>query len=187
MKMKITLVALLTATTLAGTVQAAIEAQKVFFLLPNSTTIRFESRDAPFFVEAMKTRAPDAQVIVQNGEGDPSRQQRLVEDAISQGANVILLTTSDANLAAGSLAAAEVAGVPVVLYDHDAVGGKADAHVVFDSLSVGQAQGRRAAELIAAMDKSPIDVARVKGNQGEFGTSQYEAGQNEFLQPLILN
>jgi len=163
----------------------AQEAQKVFFLLPNSTTIRFESRDAPFFVEAMKQYAPEAEVIVQNGEGDPARQQRLVEDAIAQGADVILYTSSDANLAAGALAAAEAADVPVVLYDHDAVGGRAEAHVVFDSLAVGQAQGQRAAELIEALPEGTVRVARVKGNQGEFGTGQYEAGQNEYLQPLI--
>ncbi|MBI4923334.1 MAG: sugar ABC transporter substrate-binding protein [Devosia nanyangense] len=171
-------------TAFSGVAQAA-DSKKVFFLLPNTTTIRFESRDAPFFVEAMAAKAPDAEVIVQNGEGDPARQQRLVEDAIAQGASVILLTSTDANLAAGSLKAAETAGVPVVLYDHDAVGGKAEAHVVFDSLSVGQAQGKRAAELISAMEKTPVKVARVKGNQGEYGTGQYEAGQNEFLQPLI--
>jgi D-xylose transport system substrate-binding protein len=179
-----TLLATACVTAMAG-VSLAQAADKVFFLLPNSTTIRFESRDAPFFKEAMASYAPDAEVIVQNGEGDPARQQRLVEDAIAQGAKVIVLTSSDANLAAGSLKAAEDAGVPVVLYDHDAVGGKAEAHVVFDSLSVGQAQGSRAAELIAAMDKSPVKVARVKGNQGEYGTGQYEKGQNEFLQPLI--
>ena len=75
--------------------------------------------------------------------------------------------------------------MPVVLYDHDAVGGKAEAHVVFDSLAVGQAQGKRAAELIEKMDKTPVKVARVKGNQGEFGTGQYEKGQDEFLKPLI--
>ena len=46
----------------------AQDAQQVFFLLPNSTTIRFESRDAPFFVEAMGRHAPDAEVTVQNGE-----------------------------------------------------------------------------------------------------------------------
>ena len=174
-----------TCMALIGTAAIAEASQKVFFLLPNSTTIRFESRDAPFFVDALAEYAPNAEVVVQNGEGDPARQQRLVEDAIAQGADVILYTSSDANLAAGALAAAEEAGVPVVLYDHDAVGGRAEAHVVFDSLSVGQAQGRRAAELISAMDKTPVKVARVKGNQGEFGTGQYEAGQNEFLQPLI--
>src|SRR2546421_3913779 len=130
-----------TRTVIAGTVLAALTTlaaaeDKVFFLLPNTTTTRFESRDAPFFVEAMKKKAPSAKVIVQNAQGDPARQQRLVEDAIAQGAKVIVYTAADANLAAGSLAAAEQAKVPVVLYDHDAVGGKAAAHVVFDSLSV---------------------------------------------------
>ena len=185
--MKALMSSLLATAAFAATVGPVLaqDAQKVFFLLPNSTTIRFESRDAPFFKEAMANYAPNAEVTVQNGEGDPARQQRLVEDAIAQGAAVIVLTSSDANLAAGSLLAAANANVPVVLYDHDAVGGKAEAHVVFDSLSVGQAQGSRAAELIEAMDKSPVKVARVKGNQGEYGTGQYEKGQNEFLQPLI--
>lgn len=164
---------------------AAMAQDKVFFLLPNSTTIRFESRDAPFFIEAMKKKAPNAKVIVQNAQGDPARQQRLVEDAIAQGAKVILYASADANLSAGSLAAAASAKVPVVLYDHDAVGGKAEAHVVFDSLSVGQAQGKRAAELIGKMNKTPVKVARIKGNQGEYGTGQYEAGQNQYLKPLI--
>jgi D-xylose transport system substrate-binding protein len=163
----------------------AEDAKKVFFLLPNTTTIRFESRDAPLFVAAMKEKSPGAQVIVQNGEGDPARQQRLVEDAITQGAAVIVLTATDANLAAGSLKAAADANVPVVLYDHDAVGGKAEVQVVFDSLEVGREQGKRAADLISAMSKSPVKVARVKGNEGEYGTQQYEKGQIEFLQPLI--
>src|SRR5439155_781272 len=132
-------------------------------------------------------KAPLAKVIVQNAQGDPSRQQRLVEDAISQGAKVIVYTSADANLSAGSLAPAAAAKVPVVLYDHDAVGGKADAHVGFDSRSVGRAQGKRAAELIGKMSKSPVKVARVKGNQGEYGTGQYEAGQNEFRKPLIAS
>jgi D-xylose transport system substrate-binding protein len=170
---------------LLPTLASAEGGDKVYFLLPNTTTIRFESRDAPLFVAAMKEKAPKASVIVQNGEGDQSRQQRLVEDAISQGAKVIVLTASDSNLAAGSLNAADKAKVPVVLYDHDAVGGPATAHVVFDSLSVGRAQGERAAQLIAKMGKDVVRVARIKGNQGEYGTTQYEAGQNQFLDPLI--
>lgn len=178
---------ILAASVLASAATAAMAEDKVFFLLPNSTTIRFESRDAPFFIDALKQKAPQAKVVVQNAQGDPSRQQRLVEDAISQGAKVIVYTSADANLSAGSLAAAAAAKVPVVLYDHDAVGGKADAHVVFDSLSVGQAQGKRAAELINKINKPQVKVARIKGNQGEYGTGQYEAGQNEFLKPLIAS
>jgi D-xylose transport system substrate-binding protein len=74
--------------------------------LPNSTTIRFTTRDAPLYVAALKEVAPNAQVIVQNGEGDQACQQRLVEDAVSQGAKVIVLTASDSNLAADRLDAA---------------------------------------------------------------------------------
>ena len=183
--MKSLIAALLVSTaSLAGATYAQA-AEKIFFLLPNTTTIRFENRDAPFFVEAMKAAMPSAQVIVQNAQGDPQQQQKQIEDAIAQGAKLILLTSADANLVAGGLAAAAAAGVPVVLYDHDAVGGKAEAHVVFDSLAVGEVQGKRAAELIKDMKKSPVKVARIKGNQGEYGTGQYEKGQNESLQPLI--
>jgi D-xylose transport system substrate-binding protein len=176
----------LAASTLAPAPVAAQEGPSVFFMLPNSTTIRFERRDAPLYVAAMAERMPEAAVTVQNGEGDPTRQQRLVEDAIAQGADLIVYTSSDANLAAGALAAAAEAGVPVLLYEHDAIGGAAEAHVLFDALAVGRAQGERAAGLIEAMPEGQtVRVARVKGNQGEFGTTMYEKGQNEFLQPLI--
>ena len=174
---------LLTTTFVAPAL--AQEGAKIFFMLPNSTTIRFERRDAPLFVAAMTNRMPDAEVIVQNGEGDPDRQQRLVEDALAQGADLIVYTSSDANLAAGALKAAEDAGVPMLLYEHDAVGGMAEAHELFNALAVGQAQGKRAAELIEAMDKDVVKIARVKGNQGEYGTIQYEIGQNEYLQPMM--
>jgi len=176
--------ALLAAGFAAGPVAAA-DGAKVFFMLPNSTTIRFERRDAPLFVAAMAERMPDAEVTVQNGEGDPARQQRLVEDALAQGAKLIVYTSSDANLSAGALKAAEDAGVPVLLYEHDAIGGKAEAHVLFNARAVGKAQGKRAAELIEDMGKDVVRIARVKGNQGEYGTTQYELGQNEYLQPLM--
>src|SRR6218665_1207358 len=100
MKAKISTLAF---ATLMVSAAGYAQAQDKVFFLPNSTTIRFESRDAPFFVEAMKAKAPNAKVVVQNAQGDPSRQQRLVEDAISQGAKVILLASADSNLAAGSL------------------------------------------------------------------------------------
>ncbi|RCK38637.1 hypothetical protein TH25_25495, partial [Thalassospira profundimaris] len=83
--------------------QAAFSAEKekVFFLLPNSTTTRFENRDAPFFIEAMLEKAPDVELTLVNAQGDPAEQQRQVENAIAQGADLLLFTSADANLAAG--------------------------------------------------------------------------------------
>src|SRR6218665_3544897 len=98
MKAKISTLAFATLmVSAAGYAQAQ---DKGFFLLPNSTTIRFESRHAPFFVEAMKAKGWNGKVVVQSARGGPPRQPRLVEDAISQGAKVILLASADSNLAA---------------------------------------------------------------------------------------
>ncbi|MFT5046296.1 MAG: D-xylose transport system substrate-binding protein [Porticoccaceae bacterium] len=175
----------MTASGLMSSAVMAAEDEKIFFMLPNSTTIRFERTDAPLFVAAMSSRMAGAKVIVQNGEGDPARQQRLVEDALVQNADLIVFASSDANLSAGALKAAAEAKVPVLLYEHDAIGGKAEAHVLFNAREVGKAQGKRAAELIKGMGKKVVRIARVKGNQGEYGTTQYELGQNEYLQPLM--
>lgn len=161
------------------------EAQQVFMLLPNTTTVRFEERDAPLFIEALAGYAPNAEVTTLNAEGDATKQQGQMEDVVAQGADVIVYVSADANLAAGALAVAEEAGVPVLFYEHDAVGGKAEAHVLFDALAVGQAQGERAAEVIEGIDGDGLKVARIKGNPGEYGTNMYQQGQDEFLQPLI--
>lgn len=161
------------------------ESQQVFMLLPNTTTVRFEERDKPLFIEALAEYSPDAEVTALNAEGDATKQQGQMEDAIAQGADVVVYVSADANLAAGSLKVAEDAGVPVILYEHDSSGGAADAHVLFDALAVGQAQGQRAAELIEGLSGDGLKVARIKGNPGEYGTNMYQKGQDEYLQPFI--
>lgn len=158
---------------------------KVFMLLPFSTTPRYEERDAPGFIEAMKKYSPEAEVSVNNAQGDASKQQQQVEDAITKGASLIVLVAPDPNLASGALGVAAQAKVPVVLYEHDAKGGPADAFVRFDSLVVGQEQGKRAAEVINKMPGQGIKVARVMGNAGDFGTVNTTKGQDEYLKPLI--
>jgi len=169
----------------AGTGGDSAGGKKVFMLLPNSTTTRFEARDAPLFKAALAKYSPGAEVTVLNAEGDPDKQQQQAEDAVTQGADAIVLISADANLASGVLAVAEQAQVPVVLYDHDARDGKVEAQVVFDSLAVGEEQGKQAAALINAMPGNDIPIARIKGNPGEYGTEQYTKGQDEYLQPLI--
>ena len=161
------------------------EAKKVYMMLPNTTTTRFEARDAPAFKDAMAKYSPGTQVEIVNAQGDPNKQQDQVNTAITQGAAAIVLVAADANLASGSLALAKQAGVPVVLYEHDAKNGPADAMVLFDAKQVGEEQGKRAAELINALPGQGLKVGRIKGNPGEYGTIQYEAGQDASLQPLI--
>lgn len=158
----------------------------VYMLLPNTTTVRFTTQDGPDFKAAMKKAMPDAKVVIQNAENDPQKQVQQVETAISGGASAIVLVAADPYIAGGALQKASVAKVPVLLYDHDARGGPAAAQVVFNSLSVGQNQGQDAAKLLAAgTTAKPKVIARIYGNQGDYGTTQYKKGQDQYIQPLV--
>ncbi len=160
--------------------------KKVYMLLPNTTTIRFVTQDGPDFKAAMQQVMPGAQVIIQNAAGDPQKQISQVETAIANGANVIVLTAADPYIAGGALQQAAKAKVPVLLYDHDAHGGPAAAQVVFNSLQVGQDQGRDAAKLLGGGTPAhPKVIARIFGNQGDFGTTEYKIGQDQYLEPLL--
>jgi D-xylose transport system substrate-binding protein len=158
----------------------------VYMLLPNTTTVRFVSQDGPDFKAALEKALPGVKVVIQNAEGDAQKQVQQVETAISGGANAIVLVAADPFIAGGALQQADKAKVPVLLYDHDARGGTAAGQVVFNSLSVGQNQGTDAAKLFGTgtTDKPKV-IARIYGNQGDFGTSQYKQGQDQFLKPLI--
>ena len=158
----------------------------VYMLLPNTTTVRFTAQDGPDFRAAMKKAMPDAKVVIQNAENDPQKQVQQVETAISGGASAIVLVAADPYIAGGALQQAATAKVPVLLYDHDARGGPAAAQVVFDSLSVGQNQGKDAAAVLSSgTTADPKVIARIYGNQGDYGTTQYKKGQDQYLQPLI--
>ena len=158
----------------------------VYMLLPNTTTVRFTTQDGPDFKAAMKKAMPDAKVVIQNAENDPQKQVQQVETAISGGASAIVLVAADPYIAGGALQKASVAKVPVLLYDHDARGGPAAAQVVFNSLSVGQNQGQDAAKLLAGgTTAKPKVIARIYGNQGDYGTTQYKKGQDQYIQPLV--
>ena len=161
-------------------------AKTVYMLLPNTTTVRFVTQDGPQFQAAMEQQVPGTNVVIQNAEGDPQAQVQQVETAAASGASVIVLVAADPVIAGGALQQAAKAKVPVLLYDHDARGGEAAAQVVFDSLSVGQNQGKDAAKVLKdATTSAPKVIARFYGNQGDFGTTQYKKGQDQYLQPLI--
>ncbi|WP_329316375.1 ABC transporter substrate-binding protein [Streptomyces sp. NBC_01262] len=160
--------------------------QTVYMLLPNSTTVRFTAQDGPDFQAAMKKDMPGVKVVIQNAENDPQKQVQQVETAINGGASAIVLVAADPYIAGGALQKASTAKVPVLLYDHDARGGNAAAQVVFDSLSVGQNQGKDAAALLSGgTTAKPKVIARIYGNQGDYGTTQYKKGQDQYLKPLI--
>jgi putative multiple sugar transport system substrate-binding protein len=113
-----------------------------------SVGIVLPTKEEPRWIQD-ETRFKDAfdalgvQVEILNSEGDSGRERANVEDLITKGVKVIIITPHDGSAAAAAAEAARDAGVKVVSYDRlilntDAV----DYYVTFDSIAVGEAQGQ---------------------------------------------
>ena len=98
-------------------------------------------QDEARFQEAFDAAGVDVEILF--SEGDSSRELANVQDLITRGVQVIIITPQDATAAAAAAEAARDAGVKVISYDRliretDAV----DYYVTFDSVAVGEAQAQ---------------------------------------------
>ena len=105
-----------TAFLALGTASAgsALAEDMVAFLLPENVNPRWESQDAKFFLESMAELAPDVKVEVFNANNDTATQQRQAEQALTQGAKVLVVIPIDGESSAIIAESAAEADVPTI-------------------------------------------------------------------------
>jgi D-xylose transport system substrate-binding protein len=136
-----TTVAAATETTVAAATETTVasggEAGPIWVLLPDSASSpRWETDDRRYFEEAF-TEAGVEHTIV-NAEGDAATQQAQVEQAINDGASVIVLTSLDTGSGAAFIDQAKAEGIAVIEYDRFNTGSSGGAvYVSFDNVAVG--------------------------------------------------
>jgi D-xylose transport system substrate-binding protein len=149
-------------TTAAAGGEAAGGEGSIWVLLPDTATSdRWEKDDRRFFGEAFTeaglTEGEDFTIV--NAEGDPVVQQSQAEQAIADGASVIVLTSNDSGSGAAIIDLARAEGVKVVEYDRlNTEGQGGDVYVSFDNVQVG----RTMAEVLEpAIDALGVDTPRI--------------------------
>jgi D-xylose transport system substrate-binding protein len=116
------------------------KAQKVAVLLPDTkSSIRWESFDRPLLKKAFDSAG--VPVEIQNAQNDKSTQQQQAEQAITNGAKILLLTNLDSGSGAAIESNAKSRGVKVIDYDRLTLKGQADYYVSFNNVTVGKLQG----------------------------------------------
>jgi D-xylose transport system substrate-binding protein len=154
----------------------------IAFLMPCSTCAdRFENQDKPAFQAAVQKLAPGAKVIANNAEGDSARQVTQTESAITNGADVIVVSPLDESAGAAISDKAAQAHVPVVSYDGLITGAHADYYVSFDNEKVGELQG----QFLADQLQPGSTVAFINGDQSIAPGRQFKAGAHKVLDPLL--
>jgi D-xylose transport system substrate-binding protein len=140
---------------------------KVAVLLPDSkSSARWETADRRFFVQAFKAAGlSQDDYLITNAEGDASTQRSQAEQAVTEGAKVILLVNLDPGSGAAIIDSAKSQGVTMIDYDRLTVGGNADYYVSGDATEAGRLQARglmedlkaKAGAHIAILDGAPTD------------------------------
>jgi len=124
----------------APTEEAAGQGLAVGIVLPTREEPRW-IQDETRFKDALSKAGYDVEILF--SEGDSAKEKANVENLITKGIQVLILTPQDGAAAAAAADAARAAGVKVISYDRlilntDAV----DYYVTFDSIAVGEAQGQ---------------------------------------------
>ncbi|MBT2497524.1 sugar ABC transporter substrate-binding protein [Agromyces sp. ISL-38] len=111
---------------------------KIAFLMPDLASTRYEQQDSPLFTAKMEELCPDCEVIYQNADSDPAKQQQQADSAIAQGVKVIVLDAVDTKAAASIVVNAQSQSIPVITYDRPIVDTPADYYVSFDNEGIGE-------------------------------------------------
>jgi D-xylose transport system substrate-binding protein len=155
---------------------------KVAVLLPDSkSSVRWETVDRPFLKQAFDAAGIESEI--QNAEGDKATQQQQAEQAITNGAKVILLVNLDSGSGAAIAANAKAQDVSVIDYDRLTLNGDSDYYVSFDNEAVGKLQGEGLVSCLEGKTKPAIAV--LNGSPTDNNATLFKNGYDGVINPLF--
>lgn len=166
--------------TLCGAGIANAE-EMVALLLPENVNPRWEQQDAAAFVSTMKEIAPDVKVEVFNANNDTSVQQRQAEQALTQGAKVLVVIPIDGESSAVIADMAAEEGVPTIAYDRMINSKNTTFWVQADLEGMGFDQATHVIE----NTKDGDTLVLLKGSPTDPNAAVIHNGQLRALQPLF--
>lgn len=155
---------------------------KIAFDMPCSTCAsRFEDQDKPDFIKWVHKLDPAIQVIADNAQGSDATQISQVEDALAEGAKVIVVSPLDEATGAAIVARASKFNVPVIAYDGLLTGAKIEFYVSFDNTLVGRLQGQYLVDHLA----KGSTVVMINGDQTAATGVEFKQGALQALDPAF--
>ena len=157
------------------------EAGKVAVLLPDSkSSVRWETVDRPFLTKAFDDAGIESEI--HNAEGDKATQQQQAEQAITNGAKVLLLVNLDSG--SGAAIEANAASQDVKVIDYDRLTLKSpnvDYYVSFDNEQVGKLQGQGLVDCMG--DKKGAEIAVLNGSPTDNNATLFKNGYDSVINP----
>ena len=168
-----------------GTTAAGGCDKSIWVLLPDSATSpRWETDDRPYFDQAFTDAGVDHTIV--NAEGDAATQQSQAEQAIADGAGVIVLTSLDTGSGGTIIDQAKEAGVQVIEYDRFNTGSSGGAaYVSFDNVKVGATMAEVLEPIIEGLDVDTPAVVMLNGGETDNNAFLFKDGYNATVQKHV--
>lgn len=168
----------------AITVVHAQSKADIAVLLPDSqSSARWENDDRKFLSEAFD--AAGVTYSITNAQGDPTTQVTQAEQAITNGAKVILLVDLDQGSGTTIIADGHAAGAKVIDYDRLTLQGGSDFYVSFDGTQVGVLQGQGLVAAVKAAGIKNPRIAILDGSPTDNNATLFSNGAHQILDPLF--
>ena len=160
--------------------QTASAEDMVALLLPENVNPRWEQQDAVAFLRTMEEIAPDVRVEVFNANNDTSVQQRQAEQALTQGAKVLVVIPIDGESSAIIADIAAEEGIPTIAYDRMINSKNTTFWVQADLEGMGYDQAMHVIDNTADGDT----LVMLKGSPTDPNAAVIHNGQLRALMPL---
>jgi D-xylose transport system substrate-binding protein len=147
--------------------------------------VRWEQFDRKYLDQAFT--AAGIKHTITNAQGDPGTQRTQAEQALTNGAKVILLVDLDPGSGKSIISLAHARGAKVIDYDRLTLGGGADYYVSFDNVAVGKLQGQGLVKCIKDKGLSKPVVAELNGSPTDNNATLFAQGYNSVLNPMYSN
>lgn len=182
---RVLLVFTLLLSALGSTVLMAQDSVDIAVLLPDSaSSSRWEQDDRRFLSAAFDEAGVSYSIV--NAEGDAAQQIAQAEQAITNGAKVILMVNLDSGSGAAIIDLAREAGVSVIDYDRLTIEGDgADFYVSFDNEAVGRLQGEGLVLAVEAAGLENPRVAVLNGSPTDNNATLFKNGYDGVINPLF--
>lgn len=156
----------------------AQEGPQVAFLLSTLQEERYQ-KDLKYFEQ--RAKEIDLRVVTLAADNDGAKQIAQVEDALTQGAKVLVIQPTDSKAAAAYVRLAHERGAKVIAYDRAIVSPDLDYYVSHDSYRVGVLQAEAALAATGGKGKFVL----LAGQAGHSVASEITRGYEHTLTPYI--
>lgn len=160
---------------------------KVGILLPETnSSVRWETKDHPLLVQAVKDAIPNVQIDYNNAQGNSNTQVTQAETDLANGDCMLIVGAHDSVAAAQIVTKAKAQNVPVIGYDRLIQSKDLNYYVSFDNVKVGQLQGQYIADHYLQYQKNgPVNIVMISGSQTDTNALLFSMGMHFVLDPLL--